>query len=589
MSEPSSHPERPPERWRTTAARVAAIFVGYCLIVAAVLLALNMRADPFEDPETVVLHERLRQQPTDTAAQNRLRELDRQHRQEYFARRRQVRTGGWLLLAGAVGAVVALRLAADSVPEPPRVPVGRPPDEQWDAQRVQRRSLSVVAAAVLFGALVVGTVLQAPMRSRMPDVRTDAPFDPAARPDADPALPVEPEQTWPRFRGAGGLARTDVADIPLEWSMAESRHVLWRAPVPLPGNSSPVVWGNSIFVTGGSERAREAYAFDAETGALLWRRAIPGAPHAKPPRIQFGTGYAAPTPAVANGRLFVLFATGDIAALDTADGALLWNRHMGAPDNPYGHASSPIADDRRVYVQMDVGQMADEELSELHALDARTGNLLWMVSRPVSASWTTPILIETDGRRQLVTVAPPWTIAYDPADGTELWRANLVSGEIAASPVFADGHVFVASEQCVAAIRADGSGDVTDTHVTWQGYDGLPDTVSPLTDGATLYVVTSYGRITCYDAQTGAVLWTHDIEAEFYSSPSLAGSAVLLADRSGDVHVFAAERAFRALARNDLGEPVHASPAFAPGRIWFRGETNLIAIGHGPANGNRQP
>ena len=548
--------------------RLAVIAAGFTLVVAAGLLALRVQSDPFDSSAMAELHEPLRREPDNDQARTALRELDLRQRQAFFSRQRRMNTGRIMLFAGALVWVAGIRLAARRFETGPRVPEGPVADEHWDLNTVKRRSLAVMSATALFGALVIALLRPVPVQRMAGSLALPTPGD--APPE------VAERSAWPRFRGPDGQGRADQVGSSFS-SVTELGAELWRIPVFLPGNSSPVVLGRRVIVTGGNEKERKVFAFDVETGALIWERAVPGMPGAETPALMFGTGYAASSPAVDDGRIFAVFATGDVAAIDR-DGGLLWTRHLGAPDNPYGHASSLIAHEGRVYVQMDAGHMPEDELSSLYALGARDGSFRWTAARPVSASWTTPVYVHGESA-QVVASAPPWLMAHDPASGAELWRARLISGEIASSPVFAHGRIYVASEHSVAAVRTDGRGDVTDTHIDWQQYEGLPDTVSPLATDSLLFLVTSYGLVTCYDIHAGEPLWSHDFETEFYASPSLVGQNVLVLDRSGTAYVFEADRSFRLVARHELGEPVHASPAFAGHRMFIRGETHLIAYG----------
>ena len=205
------------------------------------------------------------------------------------------------------------------------------------------------------------------------------------------------------------------------------------------------------------------------------------------------TGFASPTPATDGRHVYVSFATGDLAAFNMA-GNLIWKRSLGIPKNHYGHASSLRVWQDKLIVQFDQGT-DKEELSRLLALDTLTGKTVWEAKRPnIPVSWSTPIIIEVNGQEQIITCGDPWVIAYNPTDGQELWRAKCLKGEVGPSPVFADGIVYPAVQyEAASAVRANGKGDVTATHILWSLKDpDVPDMCSPLVAGSNFYFLTSF-------------------------------------------------------------------------------------------------
>jgi outer membrane protein assembly factor BamB len=353
----------------------------------------------------------------------------------------------------------------------------------------------------------------------------------------------------------------------------------------LPGNSSPVVWGDRIFLTGADEQTREVFCFDARSGELLWRQAVPGTPEstATVPKVMEATGYAAPTPATDGRRVYAIFANGDLGAFDF-EGRLRWSRSLGIPKNAYGHASSLAMFQDLLIVQFDQG-IREEKRSRLLALRGATGETVWETVREVPNSWATPIVIQVDGQPQIITSADPWVLANSPADGSEIWRADCLRGDVGPSPVFAGGMVFTANEfPGLAAIRADGTGDVTETHVAWEADLGAPDTASPLATEKFVFLLASYGILTCYDAREGGdPLWEQEFDASFVSSPTLIGNLMFLFGEDGKVYIVepTADEC-RVVAENDLGEECVTSPAVVDGRIFIRGKEHLIGIGQKP-------
>jgi outer membrane protein assembly factor BamB len=406
-----------------------------------------------------------------------------------------------------------------------------------------------------------------------PETKAPPPSDGVAVPAASA---VDLAADWSRFRGATGSGVSGHADLPSRWDGATGEGVLWRTPVPLPGFGSPIVGGDRIYCVGADARAQHVYCFDAAGGKLLWTGQAPTGPPM--PSLPDMTGYAPSTPVTDGQRVGAIFPNGRLVCFGR-DGQRLWDRDLGVPENHYGHASSLVLSGDLLIVQYDQGAESDGR-SRLFAFEFATGKPVWEVARETAASWATPLLIRTDAREELITSAQPWLIAYDPAQGRELWRAACVRGEVAPSPIFAGGLVFVVSDQgSLAAVRPGGQGDVTQTHVLWTASDGLPDTCSPVSDGTFVYLLTTSGLLTCVQASDGATVWQEQLDGAFRASPSLAGDRLYLVSETGETLILATGRQFRELARCPLGEPVSASPAFAPGRVYLRARNHLFCLG----------
>jgi outer membrane protein assembly factor BamB len=286
---------------------------------------------------------------------------------------------------------------------------------------------------------------------------------------------------------------------------------------------------------------------------------------------------AAATVATDGRRVYAMFANGDLGAF-TFDGALAWAKHFPTPKNPYGLATSLVTWQDRLVVQFDQGE-PDDKLSKISAIDGATGAVVWEKARAVGASWATPIVFDAAGKAQVVTLAVPWVISYAPQDGAELWRAECLDSEITPSPIFAGGTVFAISPNAkLQALRPDGHGDVTKTHLGWSAEDGIPDITSPVTDGELMFVLSSEGLLTCYDAKDGKKQWDHDFNEKCHASPSIAGKHLYVITNKGVLIVLDVARAFQEVARSPLGEQVFASPAFAQGRIFIRGFQHLFCL-----------
>ena len=568
----AQRPPAPPQTGYAVALGIAAAAGVAALAVAAVLahdLARDRPGDLLEPDELARLRARLARTPKDAQLAERIRQVDLDLRREYFAHVTRARFGHYLLLGG-LGVFLAGAAAAAALARRIPHPSGKPADVAQEMRGVRRGRRAVT---ILGGLLVVGAL--APLGVQAYIRLTAVPPPPPHTAD-----PEEVARNWPRFRGPGGLGTSAYTNIPTEWDANTGRNILWKTPVPLPGKSSPIVWGGRIFLTGAKRDRREVYGFDAVTGKRLWTAEVRDI-RGSPPRSKSAyeeTGYAAPTPVCDDERVFALFPNGDLACFDHA-GRRVWATGLGQPDNQYTHGSSLAMYRNLVLVLWDQGSLEDY-MSKLLAFDGETGRLAWQKRRPVGSSWATPALVDDDARPQLLTSANPWVISYDPGDGRELWRAKCMDGADAASSAVYAGSVAyaVSAETELYAIGADGAGDVTETHVRWSADEGLPDLTSPLTDGKRVWLLQTGGTLTCYDAGSGKKLYDHELEKMFNASPSLVGETIYLVTTKGVTFVVGAGAEFKLLHTNPLGEVVYACPAFADGRMYLRGRKHLFCI-----------
>ncbi len=567
--------------------RVGLVGGVFSAIVCALLLydySLRRADNPAETIAFQSLKAALRENPANDELRQQFRHLDQALREDYFRRRAFAAVGGVLLLAGvAITLLAATRAATLNRPMPDPESLGPPGDLETAFSRLSRWGIASVGIALSLVAAGVSIAYRSPL----PAWDEAAPGTEGAGAPRVVASSYPPpsrgavEAAWPRFRGPHGNGISMYANVPTSWDAATGKNIGWRAEVPLPGNSSPIVWNDRVFLTGADEKRREVYCFDTDSGRLLWQAEVPGTPHstAEPPEVMDATGFAAPTPVTDGRHVFAIFANGDMAAFDL-DGKLAWSRSFGIPENVYGHAASLAMHENLVFVQIDQGYAPEDEKSRLYALEAATGEIAWEVPRAVPNSWTSPIVVEHDGRWQLITAADPWVIAYAPADGSELWRVKCLRGDCGPSPVLADGLVQIGNEYSRwSAIRADGTGDVTDTHIAWTAEDGLPDTCSPLVADDIVMLMPSSSYFTGLDAKTGSMLWEVEFDEYFTSSPSLVGDLVYLFDKEGGSWIGRPTReGCEQVSGGTLGEPCVTSPAFQDGRIFIRGKTHLFCI-----------
>jgi outer membrane protein assembly factor BamB len=387
-------------------------------------------------------------------------------------------------------------------------------------------------------------------------------------------LQIGAANQWPGFRGPNGLGIFADTNPPLSFDAKTGENIKWKISLPKHGMSSLIVWDNQVFLTGADEESRQLYSIDADTGKLLWTHDIQGL-EGEPtegtlPKVLDETGYAAPTPTT-NGRFIAaVFATGELVCVDMK-GTRIWSKHLGVPKNHYGHASSLLNDGDRLFVQFD--HSLD---SKLYSFDFATGKIQWQVDRKEIA-WSSPILVESNGRRELIVANSKSVDSYAQETGKLLWHVECLAGEVAASPAYQDGIVVVASEGSAAtAINIAAADDAS--RVLWQWKESLPDTASPVAGNGMVIIPTGFGVVSCLDIKTGKMLWEHQFDTGFSSSPIIVGDKVFLADLTGKLQIFKLSSMFELLGACNFGEPIYATPAFAGERIYIRGMNSVLCI-----------
>jgi outer membrane protein assembly factor BamB len=549
----------------------------FCLVVCGVMVYEHFAAatnDPWKSPQLLALKEKLAAEPKNESVQKRIRQLDLEFRQKFRRRLALDKTGGWLLLGGGLVLVLAAGNAAalkKALPLPqPKTDAG---EQAVKLASRARWSLGGVGLAVAGSLLLIrlGNTSVLPANPAAWQKLIGQSGAEAAPAEEAPAL-ADFQANWPRFRGwdgSGASAQTNYGT-----------NLAWRSPIPAPGYSSPVVWGNRVFISGGTAARREVFCYDVSSGGLLWRRAVENVPSSPPnvPEVPEDTTYAASTMATDGRRVYAIFANGDLGAVNF-DGSIAWTKYLGPFKNAYGYAASLAVWGNNLVIQLDQGGKPGEG-SKLISLQGADGRVLWERSRPVPASWATPIIIEAAGKTQIITVANPWAIAYAQTDGSELWRAQLLENEVVPSPVFAGGFVLVLNPGAkLTALRPEGTGDVTQTHVAWATEENVPDIASPTGNGELVFTATSGGMLTCFEANDGKKIWEKDLDVGVQASPGLMGDRLFILSENGALVILAAGREAHEIGRIQLPDKFVASPAFASGRIFLRGATNLFCLG----------
>ena len=563
-----------------------------------------------------------------------IRQLDEELRIDFFQRRITVHRAAILLIVSSILFFVALRTIAvlkRRLPDPGNFKSNKnKPSEHQGSWHVA----VVLSWLMLFGGLYVGLLLAPPPQMEQifaAKLAAEADASPLAHTAITVITPAPREtvpqkqrgqgtvppirlteeilaQHWVSFRNFDGNGIGFSENPPIYWDGTTGDNIVWQSEVPLPGNSSPVIWEGKLFLTGADEDSQQIFCYDIETGELLWAADVTF-PEASMPEVYDDTGFAAPTPAVDGRHVYAMFANGELVAVDFS-GNLIWRKSFGIPDNVYGFASSPALYFDRLIVQFDDGD-GSEENSRLVALDLDTGDVIWETARDLPNTWASPTIKKIGDSHQIITCANPYAIAYNPEDGEEIWRVRCLNGDVGPSAISFGDIVLITNETPrTTAIDATGTGDVTSTHILWTGANATPDTPSPLATDEYFITLCSSGWLTGYDptvieeTRRRARFWELEIGdmSSFYSSPIRVGTYIYMFDKTaineargrhprafvvdlsqvafGDDGMLTDESAAAMLvAENLMPEPVVTIPAILNDRIYVRGKTMLYCIG----------
>jgi outer membrane protein assembly factor BamB len=578
-----------------------ALLAGVFSFVISVILIVNFiqykKADPVNSDVINSLVEKLNQNPNDKQLRDQIRVIDLIARKAYFTSRWQVRTGGYLLLAGISVLLIALTL----INSQKKKTKSKSPKEDLFSIQIRTRNIIAISGALLFLITLLITFLsdrelknkfkEAAIQSTVNNQQTEVGDQISVTGDQIPAPGNQQQKdtntnistssnhqiiksgndNFPAFRGPGNYGIAHPKDIPVSWDGAKGKNVLWKTEVPLPGNNSPIIWNDKLFLTGANASSHEVYCFDIQTGKILWTvpvKNIPGAPSSSP-KVTDEAGFSAPTATTDGFAVYAIFSNGDLIAIDF-NGKQLWAQNLGLPQNHYGYASSLEMYKDKLIVQYD-----QRTAPRLIAFSAKTGKIIWTISRQVKISWASPIVVNTGKRTEIITAAEPFVASYNPLTGEELWKIDCLLGEVAPSLAYSNGIVFSVNDNSkLTAIKLG-----EQPKVLWENTDYLSEVPSPVAYENYLFVVTSSGEVVCYDAQTGTQYWEHELDKNVFSSPVIAEGKVYLLDREGTAHIFKVDKTYKSLGECKLGEKTVATPAFSNGHIYFRGAKNLYCIG----------
>jgi outer membrane protein assembly factor BamB len=550
------------------AKRIAIVAAVLAAVLSVLMIANYIQiksVDPLNSQAITQLITQLRDNPQDTALKEQIRALNLLARKAYFTYQWQIRTGSYLLFAFVLVCLLALKYLSS---QQPRLPdLGQNPDAEqtWESKLLSRKYILYGGVGIFVLAFALGILSQSELKN-IGVARGSKNKAGSGYPGIE-----EIRDNWPGFRGPEGIGIAYHTDVPTEWDGPSGKNIVWKLEIPVPGYNSPIIWGDKIFLSGADRRVQIVYCVEAGSGDILWQTElndIPGSPERRP-NVSEDTGFAAPTLTTDGQRVYVLFATGDIASLDF-EGKRVWAKNLGVPENHYGHSSSLITFQDLLLVQYD-----QNTGGRLLALRTLSGDVAYDVPRDVEISWSSPILVDTGKRFELILSSNPFVMSHDPRTGQELWRVQCMLGEVAPSPAYADGMVFAVNDYArLVGIKLDESPELT-----WEVIDDLSEVSSPLATEDYIFMAASYGSVSCLDSKTGERYWIEDFSEGFYSSPILVGDDVYLMDMSGVLYIFKADREYRLVGQNELGEFAMTIPAFKHNRIYIRGEEFLYCIG----------
>ena len=402
------------------------------------------------------------------------------------------------------------------------------------------------------------------------------------------AATSEAGENWPAWRGPHRDGVSAERNLPLRWDTEEN--ITWKLALPQWSGSTPIIWGDKIFLNVADGRDIQLWCVDRNTGMPIWKKRLSGGNHR-----EHKQNMSSPSPVTDGRHVYVMTGTGIFTAFDF-EGNQQWRRDIqqdyGRFGLNWGYASSPLLFEDALFLQVLHG-MRTNDPSYVLRIDKNTGQTVWRVERPTDAraespdSYATPALLQYDGQTEVVITGGDVVTGHDPEDGEELWRAdglnprNNRSYRIVASPVVADGLIYAPTRvRPLLALKPGGRGDVTTSHLAWSTRNG-PDVPTPVTDGTYFYIINDSGIVWCLDAKTGEEIYGRKrLRRSTYSaSPVLADGKIYITNEDGLTTVLKAGPEFEVLAENRLDDYCLSSPAISDGQIFIRTTRYLYAIG----------
>jgi outer membrane protein assembly factor BamB len=551
---------------------VAGIFT---IVVAITMLFSYIQLktiDPLDNPAFVSLKEEYDKEPENAKKIEQVRAMDLMARKAYFATRSQVETGAYLLLAGSIIFIICQRLIVTNIRVVPSIPGVKANHSgmQKYGQRLMIISAGVITLAALGSSFVLRETLPDPeggvSKSELSGSNGD---EPEEIKNTDGSFAPDPVN-FPFFRGQDSRGIAGGKGYPVEWNVETGLNIKWKLKVPGEGKSSPVIWGDKLFITAALGKEGQVYCVDKNSGEILWSSSasgIEGEPE-ELPEMDAESGLAVPTAAVSSDFICAIFANGNIACFDH-DGTRKWAKNLSTMKNIYGYSSSLVIFGKTVIVQHD----SDSRLS-IMGFDIKTGELLWETMRNGRPVWSSPVIATFDGKPQVLINGNPSVTAFDPTDGKELWSVECLTGDVAPSLAVNSSMIYAVTDyQKLAAVRP-GAG----ASIVWEDNTYTSDVSSPVANDEILVIATGFGDVACYNARKGDTLWTHTFMDPFYASPVIADNMIYMIDRNGKAFVVRAGDKFEQIAESSMGERVDCTPAFSDKMIYIRGKENLYCI-----------
>jgi len=390
---------------------------------------------------------------------------------------------------------------------------------------------------------------------------------------------------WTFYRGSNldGISRNK--NLPQNWS--ETENVVWKTPVHGSGSSSPVIFGDQVWITTADSSGRYLYAMciSFKTSRIIYDIKVFEPDSVTP--IHRLNSHATPTPAIEEDFVYVHFGSMGTACLETDSGKVVWKREDLKCDHVQGPASSPI-----IYKNLLILHYEGVDIQYLIALNKRTGETIWKSIRPqelyvdqppiARKAYITPIIINVEGRDLLISNGSEVCIAYDPMTGEEIWRMRYISDSTISMPMYSNGLVIFATGLLdpirLLAIKPTGKGDITDTNIVWETKTNVPQINSPFVKDGLIYMIHERGTLSCLDAESGKNIYTGKLKGEFYASPICGDHKIYLLSRKGLIYVTREGREFLVLAENKLDGEIMATPAVSGSSLLIRTNKALYRI-----------
>jgi len=550
--------------------------VSYVAAVFTLLVSMTMLfgliqlkvIKPLDNPSLASLKEQYDRDPSGRQKAEEIRAMDLMARRAYFSSRWQVETGSYLLLAGVIVFILSRRIISSNQKPEPAFSEIKP--EVAREKRVKRIYMIIAAAIITLAAVISSIIMRSelPAPGKSPVAKDEKASAPA--PGAVPAVSTASAVNYPFFRGEGSRGIAAGSGYAVDFNGNEGKNIKWKIPLPGSGKSSPVIWGDKLFLTGVRDKVFELYCIDKKKGEILWTGSgsdFQGASDVIPESDR-EAGMAVPTAAVNGDVVCAIFGNGNLVCYDL-NGKRLWGKNIGVPKSAYGYAASLLIHGKTLLVQFD----SDSKVA-FRGFDLSSGGQKWETIRPGRPVWSSPVLATFDGKAQVIINGNPNVSAYDATNGEELWVQQGVTGDVAPSPAFNSRYVYAVTDFArLVAIKPGKTGGKL-----WEDNTYTPDVSSPVADDQFLFLSTGSGDAACYNAEKGDTLWTHVFGNPFYSSPVICDGKVWMLDRSGIMHIVEQSGKFKLIVESKVGEETDSTPAFSEGMIFIRGKKDLYCI-----------